>query len=382
MKHSITFILLFLMFNASCFSQEVVKKRINSDSLQKYLQETIATYKIPGVQATLVTGTEILNVAAAGVIQIGGDSITIQNKMHLGSCGKAMTGYLAAVLVERKLLEWDSKIIEIFPEFKAIIHNEFLDITLQELLSHQTKVARFYTDEEWKLLERFKQKDPTKKRYNFTKWVLKQHPIPFDSLESKAGFRYSNAGYAIAAAMLEKVTARSWEQLITEEVFNPLKMDVTFGWPATNDKSQPYGHITDTITKDLIPHNPNDTYSIDPILSPAGNMSMSILDYAKFIQKNLRGLNGIDEEYPKEFYEFLHYSSKPRSEYSIGWYSIDQFNDELSAHTGSADTFYCLNLLLKKHNIAVIVIANSATETTETGTEKIRNYLIRPYLTK
>jgi len=382
MKHSIKFLLFFVLVKTFCLSQTAVEKEINSDSLKNYIQEVLTEYKIPAVQATLVTGDEILNVTAVGVKKLGGAPISVNSKMHLGSCGKAMTGYLAGILVEKNMLEWDSKIVTIFPELKTELSKEFLDITIKELLSHKTRIARFFTDEEWKLLERFKEKDPKIRRYNFTKWVLKQNPLPFDSLETKAGFRYSNAGYAIAAAMMEKATEKSWEQLMTDEIFEPLQIEATLGWPATSDKNEPYGHIVDTIAGKLIPHNPNGDYKIDPILAPAGDMSMSIVDYTKFIQKNLSGLNGFDKDYPKEFFEFLHYSSRPGSEYSMGWYSINQFDDELSAHAGSADTFYCVNLLLKKHNIAVIIIANAATEETEIGTEKIRNYLIRPYLKK
>lgn len=374
--------MIFLLINNSCFSQKAVEKKVNSDSLQNYIQKIITEYEIPAVQAALISGNEILNLTAVGVKKISGDSITSNSKMHLGSCGKAMTGYLAGVIVDKEMLNWNSKIKDVFPEFKTEINNEFFDITFKELLSHKTLLPQFITDEDWKLLERFEDNDAKTRRYNFSKWVLKQNPIPFDSLEIKAGFRYSNAGYSIAASMMEKVTGKSWEQLITEEVFETLNIDAFFGWPATSDKNQPFGHIIDENSGNLIPHNPNDNYQIDPILSPSGNISMSIIDYIKFIQKNLNGLNGFDNEYPKEFFEFLHYTNKPTSEYSIGWYSVNQFDDDLSSHTGSADTFYCLNLLLRKHNIAVIVIANSATEQTKTGTEKIRNYLLRPYLTK
>lgn len=380
MKHSTKFLLLFLVINTSCFAQKAVEQKVNTDSLQNYAQEIIAEYGIPGIQAALVSGDEILNVTAVGVKQIDGDSLSVNAKMHLGSCGKAMTGYLAGILVERNLLEWNTSIADVFPEFKSTINEEYAAATLKELLSHQTLVPQFITGEDWELLKRFVAEDPTTRRYNFAAWVLSQQPVPFDTLATQAGFRYSNAGYSIAAAMLEKVTSKSWEQLMTEEVFEPLNIDATFGWPAAVDEQQPFGHLEEEETGELIPHPPHDNYQIDPILSPSGNISMSILDYAKFIQKHLSGLNGFDQAYTKAFFEFLHYTNRPESEYSIGWYSVNQFDDELSTHTGSADTFYCLNLLFRKHNIAVIVIANSATENTKAGAEKIRNYLIRPYL--
>lgn len=186
--------------------------------------------------------------------------------------------------------------------------------------------------------------------------------------------------------MMEKATNKEWEKLMQEEVFLPLQIDATFGWAARENIKEPWGHIFDEDTKILTPHNPNSDYQMDSILSPAGNMSMSVVDYTKFIQKNLLGLNGLDKEYSKQFYEYLHYSNIKKSEYSIGWYLIHQsnknnpFGDMVSTHSGSADTFFGINFLLPKHNIAILVIANSANEETQKGLKKIRNYLLRNYV--
>jgi len=37
-------------------------------------------------------------------------------------------------------------------------------------------------------------------------------------------FKYSNVGYSIAAAVEEKVTGKSWEDLMTNMLFKPLGM--------------------------------------------------------------------------------------------------------------------------------------------------------------
>lgn len=365
-------------------SQSKVEVKINNDSLQVYLENTIEKYPIPGVSVAFISSDTTLNLAVAGIVKLG-ERVRIDTdcKMHLGSCSKAMTGFLAGILVEKGLLQWNSTIADIFPSFLSNIQKAYRKTTLKQLLSHQSTLPPFVTGEDWISLERFTEQNAKKRRHDFAQWVLQQKPVSFDKTQKKAGFRYSNAGYAVAAAMMEEVTNKSWEELMEEEVFAPLGIEATFGWPsAENNEHKVWGHLWDEKTQILVPTDPNGTYQIDPILSPAGNISMSVLDYSKFIQKNLRGLNGLDDEYDTSFYEYLHYVNKATSEYSIGWYSVNQFEDELSSHTGSADTFYCLNLILRKHNLAVMVIANSATEETKIGVEKIRNYLIRPYLIK
>ncbi|WP_375560852.1 serine hydrolase domain-containing protein [Bernardetia sp. OM2101] len=385
-KNIIILLVVILCNIQSVTAQTKVEKKVTSDSLKNYVQNIIKAHNMVGVQVAVVSSTETINLGAFGRKKLDGDSLEISDKMHLGSCGKAMTGYLAGILVEKKILRWDSTLEEIFPELVQTMNKKFRKVTLSDLLSHQSKLPQFFTDEEWKILSRFTEKNPQKRRYNFTKWVLSQKPIPFKKENRKAGFRYSNAGYGVAAAMIEKATNKEWEKLMQEEVFLPLQMNVTFGWAAREDIQQPWGHIFDKEKNILIAHNPNSEYQVDSILSPAGNMSMSVVDYSKFIQKNLLGLNGLDKEYNKEFYDYLHYVNIKKSEYSIGWYSIHQsdknnpFDDMVSTHSGSADTFFCINFLLPKHNIAILLIANSANEETQIGLKKIRNYLLRNYV--
>src|SRR5947209_5537965 len=57
-------------------------------------------------------------------------------------------------------------------------------------------------------------------------------------------FIYSNEGYAIAGAMIERVTGRAWEDLMRERIFEPLGMkSAGFGTPASpGEVDQPWGH--------------------------------------------------------------------------------------------------------------------------------------------
>ena len=39
--------------------------------------------------------------------------------MHIGSCAKAFTGYLAAIIVNKGLIKWETTLIEVFPELRG-----------------------------------------------------------------------------------------------------------------------------------------------------------------------------------------------------------------------------------------------------------------------
>jgi CubicO group peptidase (beta-lactamase class C family) len=44
---------------------------------------------------------------------------------------------------------------------------------------------------------------------------------------NKGEFFYSNTGFIVAAAIAEKITGRTWHELMREELFEPLGMHET-----------------------------------------------------------------------------------------------------------------------------------------------------------
>src|SRR5207248_3810584 len=97
-------------------------------------------------------------------------------------------------------------------------------------------------------------------------------------------FIYSNAGYSIAGHMAEKVTGKSWEDLMREKIFRPLGMTTAgFGAPGTRARNdQPRGHKADGSAVEPGPGADN------PVaIAPANAVHCSISDWAKFAAANL-----------------------------------------------------------------------------------------------
>ncbi len=90
---------------------------------------------------------------------------------------------------------------------------------------------------------------------------------------------YSNIGYVIVGTILEKITGKIWEQLISEEIFNPLGMNSAgFGIPQTlglMDPDQPWGH-----SETLEPTTDSNALWI----GPAGNVHCSLEDWLKYLK--------------------------------------------------------------------------------------------------
>ena len=345
--------------------------------LRQHLREYRDEYGIPGIAGVVLTSDSILSIAVDGVRKLGeSDSIQIDDKFHIGSNTKAMTGFIAGVLVEKGLIGWDERILEIFPEFTESSKEVYLDKTLKDLLSHRARIMPFTTGQEFALLPEF---DGSKKerRKAFVGWLLQQEPADLDTVR---GYQYSNAGFGIAAAMLEKVSGNSWEQLMKEELFTPLGIDGSIGWPAYEDTDQPWGHYFETDSQRVFPHDPHDEYQLPDIASAAGDVSMSILDYAKFLQVNLLGLNGKDTILAAVTFQVLHPCIDSLMQYRMGWGLREEQGHKVSRHNGSAGTFYCTALLFRDMDLALGIMMNGITPDAERAIADLRTKILKTYV--
>jgi CubicO group peptidase (beta-lactamase class C family) len=197
---------------------------------------------VPALGAAIVVNGQI-RVGVAGVRKEGSPtSATAKDKFHLGSCTKSMTATLAALLIESGRLKWSTTLAQVFPELAATMQPTYRRVTILQLLQHRGGFAE----------ETFPDKFP------ITYWMASTLPLPQQRLKyvqhvlreapaTSPGGRmlYSNRGYIVAAAMLERLTKRSWEDLMRQQVFRPLGMtSAGFGPTSTNSKrvEQPWPH--------------------------------------------------------------------------------------------------------------------------------------------
>ena len=146
--------------------------------------------------------------------------VQLTDKYHIGSNTKAFTSFLAFQAIEAKKISLETKFIDLYPEFTEI-RGEYKDITLADLLSHNARLRQCRGGKEWKSFYKFKG-TPLEKRYSFAEYILKQKPIEKGN--------YSNAGYLLAASMLEKVYGLPFESLL-ENSMDSLGIATYFGFP-------------------------------------------------------------------------------------------------------------------------------------------------------
>ena len=244
-----------------------------------------------GMAAAVLRGERIIAQGVAGVRKRGtGQRITLDDSFHLGSCTKAMTATLVAMLVEEGQLNWTTTLGELFADTVKPMHPAWEKVTLRQVLAHRASL-RVEPDglaaqvfKEWVLPPRAPLGTLPQQRLEIARQALSRPPgIPPDTK-----YWYSNVGYVLAGAVLEQLTGRAWEELMRERLFQPLGISTGgFGPPGTADKTeQALGH-SPVLGKPLDPRSP--AAELPLFYGPAGLAHMTVTDWAKFIALHLRG---------------------------------------------------------------------------------------------
>lgn len=336
------------------------------ESLDGMLATVNAEHGYPALVAAVASSDGVIAMGTTGVRKAGGgDPVTVADRFHIGSITKPMTATLLATLVEEGRLGWDAAPADVLPEFAAELHPGLRSVRLEHLLAHRGGIAPFTDDAEMEPVPPFAG-SPRDQRLAFAGWLLRQAP----ATTTLSDFSYSNAGYAIAAAMAERAADASWEDLMRTRLFGPLALrSAGFGWPALVDPTQPWGHYKRGAA--LEPHAPDDAYQLGPLPAPSGDVHMTVSDLAEFGRMHLRGLAGEDTLIAARTVTRMHTSlgDAPEDGYGLGW-SIGEGSHN---HTGSAGTFFAALLLRSRHDRVYAVAANAAaSESTEASEDDSR----------
>ncbi|MDD5205531.1 MAG: serine hydrolase [Desulfobacterales bacterium] len=248
------------------------------NSLNSILTPYLTKYELPALAAAVVKDGKIVSAGAVGTRRHGTDvPVTLSDRFHLGSDTKAMTSLLAAMLVEDGRLPWDATVGGVFPEVADSMDPDFRRITLQQLLTHTSGIP---SDDQnlFEVLKGSMEQDGNLDELRY--WFFLQWSKRPLQRKPGVGFAYSNVGYTIVGAMIERVSGKTWEELVVERIFTPLNLrSAGLGPQATVGKiDAPLGHVR--INGKVKAFLSGANGDVPPILGPAGIAHMSILDFA------------------------------------------------------------------------------------------------------
>ena len=301
------FLVALILFGCTQVAKSGLAQEVDLKHLDKIVEKIRAQHKLPAMGAAIVTSKGLESIGTSGVRKRGdATKATDDDLWHIGSDGKAITATMIAKLVEREVMKWDQTLGETFAEVLPDMPAGMKEITVLQLLSHQSGL-----DANFKLSNYVGRKDLTAARIDVIKEAIKT------GLKHKAGskYLYSNWGYTVASAMAEKSTGKTYENLMREEIFEPLAMkSAGFGGTGNIGKiDQPWPHTQDG--------KPTKTNGPDmdnlPVMAAAGTMHMTLTDWGKFVSEHLLGEQGKSKLLKRESFAKLH---KPnRDQYAMGW---------------------------------------------------------------
>lgn len=245
-------------------------------------------YKLPSLAAAVVKNGEVVAAGAVGTRVVGMDlPVTVNDRYHLGSDTKAMTATIAGTLVDEGKLRWDSTVGEVLGSKIKGMSDGLKAVTLQQLLSHSSGIP---TDNDEILalyfnVNAFDHNPDALRLMAIDAWKANEPKVPEGS-----PFQYSNLGYLIAGAMIDTAAGKPWEVLMHERIFEPLGLTTAgLGPQATYGLyDAPMGHRL-AADGSLSPATWGAAADVPPMLGPAGNAHMSVIDFARWGGWNASG---------------------------------------------------------------------------------------------
>lgn len=316
---------------------------------------------LPGIVVGEVAGGR-LSYGIAGVRRVGSTQpLAVGDLLAIGSNGKAMTAVIAARLVERGVLRWDSKAVDVVPGAKARARAAYARITLADLLDHRGGIWAFQNEEDLNDFQASLREPlpPTLKeqRQLFARQVL--------SLAPRAGvvpgvtFVYSNGGYTLAGAMMEAATGKSYEALYDEYIAKPYGLPGGIGMPSELGAKQPVGHVGTPGQLTVFEGYEGLQRTLITVTAPSGNASTTPQGYAAWLQQHLDAFAGRPHHLPAQYVQRLR--AAKGEDYVLGWQRAPLAGRTVYVHTGSEFAFETLALFEADGSRAAFAMANATT---------------------
>jgi len=295
----------------------------------------------PGAAAVAVKGGEVIFRKAYGMADMElGVPLEPDMVFRIGSMTKQFTSMAIMILAERNQLSLDDDIRKFLPDYPTHGHT----LTIDHLLTHSSGIVSYTNLPEWQELSK---KDlEVSEVINIFKNKELEFP-PGDRLH------YTNSGYFLLGAIIEKVSSLSYAEFIQKNIFEPLNMSNSY-----------YGFHSKIIPKRVKGYVQEDgefkNAEYFSITSPfsAGALLSSVDDLVKW-EASLHTEQLISSDRMKLlFTPFIPNVIGPPI-VGRGWEVLKFKERKMHAHGGGIDGFLCYGLRLPEERIYVAVLCNN-----------------------
>jgi CubicO group peptidase (beta-lactamase class C family) len=167
--------------------------------------------------ALVATNGKVIYKGAFGMANIEWNiPNTPDTKFRLGSITKQFTAMLTLQLVEQGKLKLDGKVSEYLPDYRKDVGDK---VTIHHLLTHTSGIPS-YTSQPGFF------ENVSRNPYKVDEFVKKYASGDLD-YEPGTKYTYNNSGYFLLGAIIERVTGKPYEQVLKENIFDPVGMKNT-----------------------------------------------------------------------------------------------------------------------------------------------------------
>lgn len=324
------------------------------EALRRGIAEIFAADAAPGMSVVVVMDTAIMYIDGFGYADAAARRpVTPETVFYIASSTKSFTALAAALLDREGIVSLDAPLSRYIPGTRLQAPLSADSITIRELLTHTHGIdndgpivfrTAFSGEHDNAMLER----------------LLAEHPAD----ERGGAFRYGNIGYNVASLALDRVTGKSWKDVVAERVLEPLGMRSTTGYVSRVPEhllAQPY--VPGDTGSELIPY-----IKMDGNMHAAGGLVSTAADMARWLEVNINdGVLDGRPVFPEPVMREAHrmqvphgdsLGSWPRHGYALGWQVGTYRGDTLLHHFGGFAGFDAHVSFMPERRVGVAVLVN------------------------
>ncbi|MEE2971667.1 MAG: serine hydrolase domain-containing protein, partial [Planctomycetota bacterium] len=315
---------------------------------------------LPALGIAAIEDGDVVLLEAVGVRSREDPAVvTVDDRWHLGSCGKALAATVVARLIARGTLEWTTTVGDVFGGEIAGLDPAWRDATIAQLLRHRGGLPEDRAPDPATFAAlRTSTESLPEQRATLMRGLLVRPPAYPPGTE----MAYSNFGYVMVSAMAERLTGEDWETLCRRLLFEPLGMETAgFGAPGRIEVvDQPRGHLGDA----AIPPSP---LADNPAcLTAAGTVHASLKDWARFLRIHLTSTQDADRRILGGAERRELHRPEPGAAYAAGWVvgsrpwagSAPDRPGRILMHNGSNGMWFAVAWLAPDQDRAFMAVTN------------------------
>jgi D-alanyl-D-alanine carboxypeptidase len=311
---------------------------VRADKVDDYIYSQLKKRKIPGASVSILHKNRLVKARGYGLANVELRTPATRHTVYeIGSISKQFTATLTMLLItERRLALQDpvSKYLKIPDHWNSLTIKDLLSMT-SGIRGH-AEIPHFsmrsdYTDEEFIRLF----------------W---DEPL---AIRPGEAYYYTSTGYNLLAMIIEKVSGRSFEELLEERIFKPVGLRNTrvkeFSEVVRNRADGYYLGWTGEYRKSE-PHRPK-------VLTASGGVLSSVMDLAR-LDRALNNYRLLTREQTRMMWTPVELNNGLTYPYGFGWF-VNQFRGHrMVYHSGGMPGFTAMFAKYLDDNLTVIVLTN------------------------